>query len=186
MYKETKKSNVYLLLFSVLVIIVSVLICYFQLFDLSKTTHNSSTDSSNIVTQHERLASSDNAKTNHVQINNDAFFASPKGAKTQLDPSLNQKKTQQLPISSSFLDELKDKSLNNIIPVKNNGLLNVSNVNTFNNVILAPLIERIIALDYFRFVKLNMRKKCSLWTDITKCALRYVLSHRHRDNVTSS
>ncbi|KAI1285984.1 ERO1-like protein alpha [Halotydeus destructor] len=71
----------------------------------------------------------------------------------------------------AFLINLKNKKLNNYVPI-NNGDLTVSNINTFNNVHLAPLFDVIASMDYFRYVKLNLKKKCLLWSDNTKCALR--------------
>lgn len=73
--------------------------------------------------------------------------------------------------TSSFLVSLRNKPLSEIIPVDNESLT-ISVVDAFNNVHLAPRFQAIADMDYFRFVKLNLKNKCQLWTDNTKCALR--------------
>jgi hypothetical protein len=65
--------------------------------------------------------------------------------------------------------------LSNIIPVDssdNNESVMISSVEAFNNVHIAPRLSAITDMDYFRYVKLNLKKKCTLWADDTKCALR--------------
>lgn len=89
--------------------------------------------------------------------------------------------------SASFLTEFKHRVLNDIIPVDDeHGPLTVGKVDSFNNVQLEPLLSTIAAMDYFRFVKLNLKKKCTLWLDNTKCALRWVRVNRTRDRVRTS
>lgn len=74
---------------------------------------------------------------------------------------------------SSFLSRIKDKVLNDIIPLTSNEVLRIRDVDSFNNVHLSPRLQSISGMDYFRFVKLNLKKKCTLWADDSKCSERY-------------
>lgn len=71
-----------------------------------------------------------------------------------------------------FLNSLKSKVLNEIIPIIPEHL-NISSIDCYNNVHLSPRLQSIITMDYFRFVKLNLKKHCTLWPDDTKCSERY-------------
>lgn len=71
----------------------------------------------------------------------------------------------------TFLSSLKSKVLNDIIPITPDHL-NISSIDCYNNVHLSPRLQSIIHMDYFRFVKINLKKPCSLWPDDTKCSER--------------
>lgn len=71
----------------------------------------------------------------------------------------------------NFLDSLKSKVLNDFIPIIPENL-NISSIDCYNNVHLSPRLQSIITMDYFRFVKLNLKKYCTLWPDDTKCSER--------------
>ena len=70
---------------------------------------------------------------------------------------------------------MKGIDLNDIVPLHpGSGPLLISDVDSFNNVRIAPRLQSIVTMDYFRFVKLNLSKKCSLWPDDDRCAERSV------------
>jgi len=73
--------------------------------------------------------------------------------------------------SDNFLELLKNETLEGI-PLNNNEDFTLGNVDIFNNIHLLPRLKYIVSLDYFRFVKLNLNRKCELWADNVKCALR--------------
>lgn len=74
----------------------------------------------------------------------------------------------------TFLQRMKDTDLSDIMPLYPSGPLLISEVDSFNNRKIAPRLQSIVAMDYFRFVKLNLSKKCSLWADDARCAERSV------------
>jgi hypothetical protein len=71
------------------------------------------------------------------------------------------------------LFRMKGKVLNDIIPLTSQEPLTIRDVDSFNNVHLSPRLQSICTMDYFRFVKLNLKKKCTLWADDSKCSERY-------------
>lgn len=86
----------------------------------------------------------------------------------------SKKNTNDLP-GVTFLQQMKNYDLSEIVPLyPGSGPLLVSEVDSFNNVKIAPRLQSIVTMDYFRFVKLNLSKKCSLWPDNDRCAERYV------------
>jgi len=76
------------------------------------------------------------------------------------------------PSQESFLQRMKSRLLNDIIPLTSSEPLRIQDLNAFNNVQLCPRLQAMTSLDYFRFVKLNLKRKCSLWPDDSKCSER--------------
>lgn len=74
----------------------------------------------------------------------------------------------------TFLQRMKGTDLSDIMPLYPSGPLLISELDSFNNLKIAPRLQSIVAMDYFRFVKLNLSKKCSLWPDDARCAERSV------------
>lgn len=76
---------------------------------------------------------------------------------------------------STFLDKFKkeidlsafiDKSSTN----DQNGSFNPTIIDQFNNHQLLPRLLSVVDMDYFKYVKLNLKKKCTLWSDDAKCS----------------
>lgn len=95
-------------------------------------------------------------------------------ARGQQKVASSPKTPSPVPPPASFISALKNRVLNEFVPI-NNGTLTISTVDAFNNLHLAPRLQSITDMDYFRFVKLNLKNKCTLWPDNTKCALRFVV-----------
>ncbi|XP_050535670.1 ero1-like protein isoform X2 [Daktulosphaira vitifoliae] len=49
----------------------------------------------------------------------------------------------------------------------------VETVDKLNNYHIYPRIISIVSKDYFKFFKVNLRRKCPFWSDDSKCAMRY-------------
>lgn len=45
-------------------------------------------------------------------------------------------------------------------------------IHQFNRHMLLPLIKSIVTMDYFRYVKVNLNRPCTLWCNADKCNLR--------------
>lgn len=45
-------------------------------------------------------------------------------------------------------------------------------INQFNRNMLQPLIKSIVTMDYFRYVRVNLDRPCTLWCNADKCNLR--------------
>lgn len=58
------------------------------------------------------------------------------------------------------------------VPEQRLGELRIDDVNRFIRVQLLPRLNSIVGLDYFRYIKLNLNRQCSLWPDDTRCSLR--------------
>lgn len=95
----------------------------------------------------------------HIQLDpcdkiNDRCIVSPSSAgvqDVQQNPSLDPP-----PSSQSFVDFLATKE----------------RLNQFNRLNLLPLIRSLTAMDYFRYVKVNIHRPCKLWCNSDKCNLR--------------
>lgn len=72
-----------------------------------------------------------------------------------------------------FLKHSKSLVLDHFEHLNRDDKVNLSMVTSFNNK-LAPLIQSIVQMDYFKFVKLNLKRRCTLWPDNAKCSLRFV------------
>lgn len=83
----------------------------------------------------------------------------------------------------TFLQRMKGTDLSDIMPLYPSGPLLISELDSFNNLKIAPRLQSIVAMDYFRFVKLNLSKKCSLWPDDARCAERSVCVCNYRREV---
>ena len=51
-------------------------------------------------------------------------------------------------------------------------MANKASVHQFNRHMLLPLLKSIVAMDYFRYVKVNLERPCQLWCNADKCNLR--------------
>lgn len=73
----------------------------------------------------------------------------------------------------TFLDILGKQTLDDFTPL-NLSMRKpiIADIDLFNNVHLAPRLESISSMDYFRFIKLNLNRPCTLWSDDTRCSLR--------------
>ena len=95
-------------------------------------------------------------------------------------PSKNDGPATATPVlrQTTFLQETKDIDLSEVVPLYPSGPLLVAEVDSFNNAKIAPRLQSIVTMDYFRFVKLNLSKKCRLWPDDGRCAERSVCGKR--------
>ena len=50
--------------------------------------------------------------------------------------------------------------------------LTLRTISQFNNLQLGPRIQSMVQMDYFKFVKLNLHRGCSLWPEVFKCVLK--------------
>uniref|UniRef100_A0A1L8DUA8 Putative endoplasmic reticulum oxidoreductin-1-like protein n=1 Tax=Nyssomyia neivai TaxID=330878 RepID=A0A1L8DUA8_9DIPT len=50
---------------------------------------------------------------------------------------------------------------------------NVDTVDHFNNMKIYPRINSILASDYFRFYKVNLKQSCPFWADDSRCAMKF-------------
>uniref|UniRef100_A0A336MHH0 CSON001785 protein n=1 Tax=Culicoides sonorensis TaxID=179676 RepID=A0A336MHH0_CULSO len=50
---------------------------------------------------------------------------------------------------------------------------NVDTVDYFNNVKIYPRLQSLLIKDYFRYYKVNLKKKCPFWPDDHKCAMKF-------------
>ena len=73
-----------------------------------------------------------------------------------------------------FLSQIKSLTLDDFYPIDNQSAedLTLSDISGFNNLQLGPRIQSIVRMDYFKFVKLNLHRRCILWPDATKCVLK--------------
>lgn len=73
----------------------------------------------------------------------------------------------------SFLLSLKPIKLHDIVPLMTPTPTAIGDLDTYNNIHIFPRLSSIINMPYFRFVKLNLAKKCTLWHDDSgKCSER--------------
>ncbi|KAK9883372.1 hypothetical protein WA026_001544 [Henosepilachna vigintioctopunctata] len=49
----------------------------------------------------------------------------------------------------------------------------VDTVDNFNNVKIYPRLRSLLVKNYFRYFKVNLKKKCPFWEDDSRCAIRY-------------
>ncbi|KAL3274661.1 hypothetical protein HHI36_016041 [Cryptolaemus montrouzieri] len=49
----------------------------------------------------------------------------------------------------------------------------VDTLDDFNNVKIYPRLRSLLVKDYFRYFKVNLKKKCPFWEDDSKCSMRY-------------
>lgn len=75
----------------------------------------------------------------------------------------------------TFLDNFKQLDLSQFIDKDsfdqaNQPNLTSSHVDQFNNNQLLPRLLSIVDMDYFKYIKLNLNKKCTLWPDDAKCS----------------
>ena len=50
--------------------------------------------------------------------------------------------------------------------------LKIEDLNRFIRGQLLPRLNSIVSMDYFRYIKLNLKRKCTLWPDDTRCSLK--------------
>jgi hypothetical protein len=48
----------------------------------------------------------------------------------------------------------------------------IESIDKFNNYKIHPLISILVQKDYFRFIKVNLKKICQFWHDDAKCGLK--------------
>jgi hypothetical protein len=73
-----------------------------------------------------------------------------------------------------LLEEISGLSLDDFEPINKENVneLKLSDISTFNNLHLGPRIQSIVRMDYFKYVKLNLQRGCTLWPDSSKCSLK--------------
>lgn len=49
----------------------------------------------------------------------------------------------------------------------------IDTVDSFNNVRIYPRLRSLLTKDYFRYFKVNLKRKCPFWNDDSKCAMRF-------------
>lgn len=76
--------------------------------------------------------------------------------------------------TGSFLTSLKSIKLNDIVPLLTPlKPITIGDLDIYNNIHIYPRLSSIINMPYFRFVKLNLAKECTLWPDDQgKCSER--------------
>lgn len=50
---------------------------------------------------------------------------------------------------------------------------NVDTVDYYNNLKIYPVLKSLLVKDFFRFYKVNLKKKCPFWADDPKCAMKF-------------
>lgn len=48
----------------------------------------------------------------------------------------------------------------------------IEKIDKFNNYKFHPLISTLVQKDYFRYIRVNLKKICQFWPDDAKCSLR--------------
>ncbi len=48
----------------------------------------------------------------------------------------------------------------------------VENIDKFNNYRIYPRIKTLMQKDYFRYIKVNLKKICQFWSDDARCSLK--------------
>lgn len=85
-------------------------------------------------------------------------------------------KTPKTDDSCTFIDRFKQRpdllAFVRKEPIGENVSFSPAHVDQFNNKQLLPRLLSIVDMDYFKYVKLNLNKKCSLWPDDAKCSRR--------------
>ncbi|XP_054167028.1 ERO1-like protein alpha [Oppia nitens] len=113
-----------------------------------------------------------------------------------VSPPIKPKPTKTKPTVDSSIHEIRQKSTSKPVDIKScqqmlandiPGLtlddfhpidnqnpkdLTLNQISQFNNLQLGPRLQSIVRMDYFKFVKLNLNRGCTLWPDSTKCVLR--------------
>lgn len=59
---------------------------------------------------------------------------------------------------------------------------NVDTVDRMNNIKIYPRLRSLLTKDYFRYYKVNLKRKCPFWSDDSKCAIRYCHVERCDEN----
>ena len=72
------------------------------------------------------------------------------------------------------LSNIRSLTLDDFYPIDNQNAndLTLGQISSFNNLQLGPRIQSIVRMDYFKFVKLNLHRRCALWPDAHKCVLK--------------
>ncbi|XP_015785740.1 ERO1-like protein beta [Tetranychus urticae] len=87
----------------------------------------------------------------------------------KVEPPLPQKPVTLNTSKNTFLESLK----NEVVPLDDNSKkVTVKDIDLFNNVHLWPRLHSISQMDYFRYIKLNLNRTCTLWSDDTRCSMR--------------
>ncbi|XP_053208321.1 ERO1-like protein alpha isoform X2 [Panonychus citri] len=164
-----------LLISSVLIIFIGIV--YIQIsFDKSDSLSSNGRSSLPTKTTTTTTSSSSSSSGKHKPASNkppsdpspSTFpgFSSSLSSSSSSSSSFNSNK-------KTFLDNLKTQSLDDFIPLdSNSNKVTVGDIDTFNNIHLWPRLDSISQMGYFRYVKLNLNRPCTLWSDDTRCALR--------------
>ena len=90
------------------------------------------------------------------------------------EPFRSPPKISEFSSCAVFLDQIRGLTLDdfNAIDNQNANDLTLSHISSFNNLQLGPRIQSIVRMDYFKFVKLNLHRRCTLWPDAHKCVLK--------------
>lgn len=96
------------------------------------------------------------------------------GIKTESIRAKPTHRPTELRSTAQFLDQIKSLTLDDFVPINNLKAedLKLSEISTFNNLHLGPRIQSMVRMDYFKYVKLNLQRGCTLWPDGTKCSLK--------------
>lgn len=76
--------------------------------------------------------------------------------------------------AGTFIDRFKQRS--DLLPFvrrpsgDQNEPFSPAHVDKFNNKQLLPRLLSLVDMDYFKYIKLNLNKKCTLWPDDAKCS----------------
>ena len=99
----------------------------------------------------------------------DHFQLKPSTAKTGFGSE-----SSEFDSCAAFLSQIQSLSLDDFESIngENANELTLSQISSFNNLQLGPRIQSIVRMDYFKFVKLNLHRRCTLWPDTTKCVLK--------------
>lgn len=85
----------------------------------------------------------------------------------------NLNKILNAPDKLTFIDRFKQQDLSLFVnknALEDRDKFNATNVDQFNNNQLLPRLRSIVDMDYFKYIKLNLNKKCKLWSDDAKCS----------------
>jgi hypothetical protein len=90
------------------------------------------------------------------------------------DSSKSVQKPKDFSSTALLLEEISGLSLDDFEPINKENVneLKLKDISTFNNLHLGPRIQSIVRMDYFKYVKLNLQRGCTLWPDSSKCSLK--------------
>jgi hypothetical protein len=143
------------------------LIAIFVVFCAVIYTYYSSNDRLFNKIKNDIKKSSPKQQMNENEIKSDFGTISPKPVQ----------KPTEFTSTALLLEEISGLTLDDFEPINKENVneLKLGDISTFNNLHLGPRIQSIVRMDYFKYVKLNLHRGCTLWPDSSKCSSRFAL-----------